>query len=216
LLALHQQHAQYQQQQQQMPQLQSELHQLHEQFARAPDDAALPAALFSDNLGCDDIVPPPPGFASNVGLAAAAGVRAAGVAPGALQAVMMSAAAAGHNSAGILSELESIKGPAMVSRQLATAVCARALQHPQCMLVCSSTCMIDYFSSRNTSVQRQMSRTQYSGLCQLLLLLLLLYCALFRPGCWTRTLPTSSSASACQRCWTLGHLHLQQRGGCHR
>jgi hypothetical protein len=142
LLALQQQHAQFQQQQQ-MPQLQSELHQLHEQFARAPDDAALPAALFSDNLGCDDIVPPPPGFASNIGLAAAAGLRAAGVGLGSLQAlggvggagslrcqlpmgsvVSAAAAAAGHNSAGILSELESIKGPAMVSRQLAMAVCA--------------------------------------------------------------------------------------------
>jgi hypothetical protein len=131
-------------QQQQMPQMQSELHQLHEQFARAPDDAALPAALFSDNLGCDDIVPPPPGFTSNIGLAAAAGIRAAGVGPGSLQAVVgvggagllrcqppmsgavTAAAAAGHNSAGILSELESIKGPAMVGRQPATAVCASA------------------------------------------------------------------------------------------
>jgi hypothetical protein len=110
------------QQQQQMPQIQSELHQLHEQFARAPDDAALPAALFSDNLGCDDIIPPPPGLTSNTGHAAAS-LRAAGIAPGAggLQRCQpqvaggVSTAAAGHNSAGILSELESIKGPAMVS-----------------------------------------------------------------------------------------------------
>lgn len=118
-------------QQQQQDTFQHDLYQLHQQFRQAgadPTPRGFPGTLlFSDNtnLGCDDIIPPPPLFSSaHLGVPPAGfcgagdhGVQQQqqrGMAGASVAAAVGSSVA--HNSAGILSELEAIKGPAMVRR----------------------------------------------------------------------------------------------------